>query len=135
MRDRRFRVHHEAGNAIVEFALGSMIFFTLLFGIVEFGLAVSRYNMVSNLAQEGARRATVCGTKTALTSGCDIDAYVRSRAVIPITSVTVTPANLSTLTMGTPVSVRVATTVAPLTQLVPHTTFTLSSTVRMIAAR
>lgn len=113
-----------------------MVFFVTLFGIVEFGLAASHYNMLSNLAQEGARRATVCGKKAALAGGdCDIDAYVRSRATGPtITSVTVTPA-ASTLNIGDVVAVQVTASFAPLTQLVPHTTLNMSSTVKMVVVR
>jgi hypothetical protein len=46
-----------------------------IFGIMGFGQAVWRYNMVANLAEEGARRAVVCGSNTGLSSTeCDISA-------------------------------------------------------------
>lgn len=45
----------EVGTSAVEFALVSALFFTLLFGIVEFGRAVWLYQSVSAASREGTR--------------------------------------------------------------------------------
>ena len=45
----------ELGAAMVEFAIVSMLFFTLVIGLVDFGLGIFYYNMLSNAAREGAR--------------------------------------------------------------------------------
>ena len=93
-RSTRRRVADQHGQSVVEFAVSSLLFFLLLFGIIEVGLAIYRYNLVSDLAQEGARRAVVCGSASVLPGGnCDIDSYVRNRAagLISIDSVTVNP--------------------------------------------
>jgi Flp pilus assembly protein TadG len=133
VRDRR-------GSALVEFALSSFVFFMTIFGIMEFGQAVWRYNMVSNLAKEGARRAIVCGAGTGLTStDCDIPLYVRTRAsgilTICNTCVTTTPATISTLTAGATVAVRVQHSFTPLTMFIPHSALTFSSTAKMLVSR
>ncbi len=60
---KRGFVRGETGDAIVEFALASALFFATLFGILEFGQAVWRYNMLAELAQEGARWASVAARR------------------------------------------------------------------------
>jgi len=54
---RRFR--RDEGQELVEFALLALPLFLILFGIMEFGVAVWRYNTISNAAREGARAAIV----------------------------------------------------------------------------
>ena len=55
----------ERGETLVEFALAALLFMVTIFGTLDLGWTVWQYNMVSNLAQEGARYAAVHG----LTSG------------------------------------------------------------------
>ena len=62
---RRRRMGDDRGANLVEFALASTIFFMTIFGVLGFGVAVWRYNMVADLAQEGARWAAVRGSSTA----------------------------------------------------------------------
>jgi Flp pilus assembly protein TadG len=47
------------GQGIAEFALVASFFFLLLFGIIEMGIAVFRYNTVCDAAREAARYAIV----------------------------------------------------------------------------
>jgi Flp pilus assembly protein TadG len=128
-------VRDERGQEIVEFALASFVFLMTIFGTLEFGLAVWRYNMVSNLAQEGARWASVRGsTSLAPASAGDVLTYLNTRSTGMTINVTTTP-DPSTLMPGETVSVQVQTTFAPLTQLIPLTTMTLQSTAKMVVAR
>ncbi len=53
------RRDRDEGQDLVEFALLAPLLFLLLFGILEFGVAVWRYNTVSVAAREGARAAVV----------------------------------------------------------------------------
>ena len=133
---RRF-VDAESGQSLVEFALASVLFFTVLFGTIEFGLVVWRYNTVSNLAQEGARWASVRGSTSSIlhASNSDVQTYVEGRAAGMTVTVTTPLGPPSALQPGQTVSVQVQTVVAPLTQLIPHGTLTLSSTARMVIAR
>ena len=127
-------LRRDAGTTIVEFALTATIFFAIIFGIMEFGIGVWRYNLVADLSQEGARWASVRGKNvTPATSAADVQAYVESRALgIPVT---VTASNPSALDSGDTVSVQVSTTFTPLTTLIPHSALTLTSTSQMIMSR
>ena len=61
-RPRRRGLRSERGQTLVEFALGLVLVVITLLGTVQFGVAIFRYNMVSDLAQEGARWAMVRGS-------------------------------------------------------------------------
>lgn len=56
---KRRQVHGEGGAAAVEFALVSILLFTLLFGIIGFGFALFKKNSATHAAREGARLAAV----------------------------------------------------------------------------
>lgn len=47
------------GVATVEFALVALLFFTLLFGVIEFGRAIFLWNTVQEVTRHAARDATV----------------------------------------------------------------------------
>jgi Flp pilus assembly protein TadG len=49
----------ERGQAIVEFAFTALIFFTIIFGVVDLGRAIFEYNILASSAREGARMAIV----------------------------------------------------------------------------
>ena len=55
---RRLR-KNERGAAMIEFALIAIMFFTLLFGIIEFGWIFNGYITLEAAAKEGARLAVV----------------------------------------------------------------------------
>ena len=136
--NKRFRqfVRGDCGQELVEFALAALLFFTLIFGILEFCMIVWEYNMVSDLAQEGARWASVRASTSSIShaSSGDVQTYVRSRAVGMTVDATAVPAP-STLSPGQTVSVHVQTTFAPLTSLIPIGSLTLQSTAQMVIAR
>lgn len=49
----------QAGQAMVEFAIAGLLFFYMLFGILDFGRAIFQYNDLASSAREGARAAIV----------------------------------------------------------------------------
>jgi len=51
----------ETGSALVEFALVAMLFFVMLFGIIDFGRAFYTYHFLSSAARSAARWAMVNG--------------------------------------------------------------------------
>ena len=51
----------EAGSALVEFALATVLILTVLFGIVEMGRALYCFDWVSDAARRGSRYAMVRG--------------------------------------------------------------------------
>jgi Flp pilus assembly protein TadG len=128
-------VRGERGQALVEFAVASVVFLMTVFGTLQFGLMIWNYNMISNLAQEGARWASVRGSSSTITnaSSSDVQAFIDTRSTgITVTSTT-TPDPVGA--QGTIVTVQVQTTFAPLTGIVPMSTLTLSSTAQMVVSR
>jgi hypothetical protein len=133
-------VRDECGQELIEFALAALVFLMTVFGTLEFGLAVWQYNMVSDLAQEGARWASVRGTTSLLGNAnrADVEMFVRTRSSGGLTpSVTMPPPSVGDLVgdPGSTVAVKVTVSFAPLTQLIPLATMTLTSTASMIVAR
>ena len=51
----------ERGAALVEFALAVPLLLVVIAGIVDFGFAFQRYEVITNAAREGARMATLPG--------------------------------------------------------------------------
>lgn len=51
--------HRQRGAAAVEFAIVCLLFFTLLFGILEFGRMLYVYNTMQEVTRRGARAAVV----------------------------------------------------------------------------
>jgi Flp pilus assembly protein TadG len=126
----------DRGETLIEFAFAATLFLTIIFGTIEFGLAVWQYNIVSDLAQEGARWASVRGNSTGAVqnaSTSEVRDYVRSRAVGLSVNVVTTPDPL----LGPPdtVTVQVSTQFTPLTTLIPHATMTLTSSATMTHSR
>jgi Flp pilus assembly protein TadG len=137
--DRRSRLsgrwRQNRGQALVEFALASMVFFVTIFATLQLGLAVWKYNMVANLAQEGARWASVRGSTSSLPVG-SLQTFVQSRSLGINVTATASPVGApGALSPGQTVSVRVQTVFVPFTPLIPMTTVTLQSTAKMVMAR
>jgi len=77
---RRFR--RDEGQELVEFALLALPLFLILFGIIEFGVAVWHYNTISNAAREGARAALVLPEGQRVQTAQDVaEAYAASMRV------------------------------------------------------
>jgi Flp pilus assembly protein TadG len=119
----------------VEFALASVVFFMTIFGTIEFGLAIWQYNMMSDLAQEGARWASVhgpTGSAPAPATQANVQTYVATRTGLSVT-VTTIPATVGA--SGSTISVRVASSFNPTTSFIPNSTMHLSSTSKMVVSR
>ena len=67
-------LRHERGTALVEFALIAPVLFLLIFGVLDFSLALNDYNQASQLVGQGARAAAVNRNPdgTAITSGSSL---------------------------------------------------------------
>ena len=76
------KLRSERGAAVVELALVAPLFLFLTFGLIDFGIALYRHQVIQNAARDGARRAVVfSGTQavvqtriqnTLSTSGLDV---------------------------------------------------------------
>ena len=75
-RHHRYRVF-EAGTASVEFALTSLVFFSLLIGIMEFGRILFYWNSAEEATRLGARTAVVCDMN-------DADIKTKMREIFPV---------------------------------------------------
>jgi len=106
---RSMRMFNERGASAVEFALLLPLLMMILFGIIEFGMALYRQAILTNASREGARLGIVQSVP-AITSAqinTRIDAYLTAagispgsvtRAISPIVPVTGTPVTV-TLTL------------------------------------
>ena len=100
------------GQAMVEYALGLMIFLSLIIGVVDFGRAFVTHNLLANTAREGARYGTIPGRTEA-----EIISYASSKAGLP--GITVTVENRGTPGSTTdPVVVSASSTFVPITPLI-----------------
>ena len=63
------RRRREGGQGLVEFSLTIIVFLVILMGVVDFGMAIYKFNGVSQAAREIARVTSVhpCATPSALT--------------------------------------------------------------------
>src|SRR4029453_16216061 len=74
----------ERGAALVEFAIVSIVFFTFVFGVTEFGRMIYEYNLIATATRDGARWACVRGTNSGHPAGVSqIRNYVVGRALNP----------------------------------------------------
>ena len=60
--------NEQRGQALVEFSLVGIIFFAVVFGMIDVGRAVWNYNTLAQATREGTRYAVVHGAR------CDADA-------------------------------------------------------------
>ena len=129
---RKPTLSRQTGSAIVEFTLVALMFFMLTFGLVEFGRAIFDYSLVSSLAREGVRFASVRGSASGHAAiEADVSTYVQGKAAgLPVTVTTTWTPNKKP---GSTVSVQVQYTfrsVAPV--LLSLGTIPLHSTSSMV---
>ena len=87
--ERSSRRYGEAGQNLVEFALGITVFLTLLIGLVDLARAAFLFNGVSEAAREIARVTSVHPGSTSLGSSTETaNAVAAERALVPGLSVT-----------------------------------------------
>lgn len=129
-------VREHSGQSLIEFALASTLFLLMLLGIINFGIGIWRYNMVADLAQEGARWASVRGngSRTGPASSADVQTFVQGRAPGFTVTATASPAP-STLKPGQTVTVVVNYTFMPFTGLVPQLSMPFQATATMTMSR
>jgi len=87
MVSRMVRRWRDRGAAAVEFALCVPMLVLLIFGSIEFGLAVSARTQVGNAAREGVRMASLVG----MHDGASATAEVTAAATNAISGVSATP--------------------------------------------
>ena len=127
------RKHRQRGAALLEFGLAFLIFFSALYGIMEFGRIVSSYNIISGAAREGVRYASVHGsTSGSIATASDIQTVVRNWAIgLDTNSVAVTVGPSWPAGAGSKVKVTASYTVTPFTGLILPNGITVQSSSQM----
>jgi Flp pilus assembly protein TadG len=126
----------QRGATLAEAAVGLMLFFTLILGVLEFSRAFNVYQTIVHAAREGARLsvAPLPGTTT-LPSSDQVQQYTRNfLAVSNVTGTTVTVnQTLIGPTVGgvSTVYTQVSISVPYRSFLIPGNTFTMSAQARM----
>jgi Flp pilus assembly protein TadG len=123
------RRDHRRGSTLVEAALVTIPFFTLILGIIACGYLVFTYDSLAFAAQQGARWASVRGyTSGTPATAASVQAFVGGQ--VP----GLVPASLSVRTTWSPdnkpgstVTVHVSYTAAPLSTLSLPNKLTMSS--------
>ena len=138
----RLRAHArgDEGATLVEFALVAIVFFTIVFGIMEFGRMIFDYNIVAQASREGARYASVRGATSGHAATADaVKTYVVNKSVglLTTSNVTVTWPDGGATPNASGKNVQVTTTYNfnPIVTLVPSATWPLSSTTKMVIVR
>ena len=130
------RIKDACGATLVEFALASILFFTITFGTIEFGRMILDYNIVSNAAREGVRYASLRGASSGrAVSANDVATYVASRSVGLLTPANVTVSWPTNNAVGSVVQVQVQYSFTPIVTLLPQTAVNLSSTTKAYIVR
>jgi Flp pilus assembly protein TadG len=124
----------QRGAAAVEFALVSLVFFTMLFGAFEMGRLMFYWNTAAEVTRLGARMAVVCDPNT--TSRDAIRA--RMRQLLPLipdadisvgyspVGCTVATCQLATVSIAATTPIQTVIPFVPLSVLMPTFTTTLS---------
>ena len=74
----------EKGQSLVEFAMVIAIFFVIVFGVFDFGIAAYTYHYVSNATREAARWAIVHGQDSSSpATATDVENFVKGAGRLP----------------------------------------------------
>lgn len=106
--------NNNRGQALVEFALMLPVLMLLIIGMMEFGLIINQYMVVTEAAREGARSAAVGNSNTTIISVTRIAA-----SQIDTSELTVAISPVDTRVRGNSVTVTVEKPVAITTLLSP----------------
>jgi Flp pilus assembly protein TadG len=130
------RLKRQRGGALVESALTMLAFFFLIFGTLEYGMAVYAQNFCAYEAQDVARWASVNGaTATTPATAASIQTRVRNHAAGLVASrVNVTTTWAAGNSVGSVVKVRLAYTPFPIFFL-KSGSLTIASTAQMTIVR
>ncbi|MGB2695480.1 MAG: TadE/TadG family type IV pilus assembly protein [Dehalococcoidia bacterium] len=121
----------ERGQALVEFAFVSIIFFILVFGIIDFGLGLHSWITVTNASREGARLGAVHATQGEIVTQVQNSAKNLDPTDLTIT---VTNADPNSDHIGEPITVKVDYTydlITPLVGILNLSSINITSTAEM----
>ncbi len=104
---QRSGLETQKGSSLAEFALVAPLFVVLLFGLVEFGLAMYTKEVVTNASREGARLGVIFSTprKTSAEITTRVQEYLNKSGFTETVTVNVSGAGGAS---GNPLSVKVS---------------------------
>jgi Flp pilus assembly protein TadG len=138
---RKLRRWRDRGAAAVEFALLVGPLVMLIFGSIEFGLAVQAKTLLENSAREGVRMASLVGASDGSVAVQEVkDTVSHSLSSVPgvvldpnqiVVTCTPAPCVMGSAPPGSVASVQVTVQYTGVTGLLPTATLTSSSTMRI----
>jgi Flp pilus assembly protein TadG len=125
------------GATTLEFGLAFMVFFMVVYGIMEFGRVVASYNILSGATREGVRYAIVHGSASgSAATAPDVQNVVRRWAIgLDSNSVAVTTTWTPGNAPGSQVKVIASYTVQPFTGLILRNGITVRSSSQMVISQ
>jgi Flp pilus assembly protein TadG len=105
----------EEGGAATEFVLVASVLFTIMFGILEFGLMMNAKILVTQAAREAARRAAVDGGASSAAVTRALDCMKMGSIDSKTVEVSIKPAEAA---YGSTITVRVTCAYEPATAIV-----------------
>jgi Flp pilus assembly protein TadG len=129
--------HRQRGAVALEFGLAFLVFFSAVYGVMEFGRIVASYNILAGAAREGARYAMVHGSSSgSVATATDVRDVVRGWAIgldrsSVVVTTTWTPANAP----GGVVKVQASYNVTPFTGLILKNAIALQSSAQMVISQ
>jgi len=132
------RRNGQRGATVIEFGLAFLLFFTVVYAVMEFGRIVASYNILAGAVREATRYAAVHGSASASPAGTtDITAVVDQWAVgLDTSALTVTPTwSNSKKVPGSTVQVTASYSAAPFTSLILPGNVTLRSSSQMVISQ
>jgi Flp pilus assembly protein TadG len=123
------------GSGLIEGALCFSAFLFLVFGVIEFAMAIYAYNFCSYAAQDAARWASTRGANypTPVSAG-DVQSHVANQAVGLANIVNVTTTWSPDNKPGGIVQVTVQYSIVPLTGVALHSNLQVGSTAQMVVS-
>ena len=129
----------ERGSAMVESALCLMLFFTLVYAVMEFGRMVYSYNVLAGATREATRYAFVHGGSSGATADqATLATKVKSWAIgLDPNSITVTATWSDPATKAPKSTVQVVSqyTMSPFTRLISAGNFVMSTRSEMVISQ
>ncbi|MBA3341778.1 MAG: pilus assembly protein [Gemmatimonadaceae bacterium] len=117
----------DSGAGLVEFAfVAGLVFFPLVFGVIEFGRAVFAKTTLTAAAREGVRYAIVRGSESgSVADSAMVANYVKGRT--PLSPIVVKPSWTPNKNPGSVAQVQVTYTYLPIVPLIPSKVLTSTS--------
>lgn len=133
------RQHRERGSGLVESSLCLLLFFTLVYSVMEFGRMVYSYNILAGATREATRYAIVHGgnsgstaTQSILADKVKNWAIGLDRSTIAVTATWSDPASKAP---GSSVRIVSQYTLAPFTKLITAGNIVLSTRSEMVISQ